>query len=130
MMTPEERDAFVSTPHTAVLATVDSKGRAHAVPVWYLYEDGEFLVITDRGSQKHRNVERSGRAAICIDDRTGRFTNITAEGLVSVDPTVTREFRQRLHTHYRGAEAAAKSTAGDAHEHMVVLRLKPERWLG
>jgi len=128
-MTPEEREAFVSTPHTAVLATVDGQGRAHAVPVWYLYEDGEFLVITDRGSQKQVNAERGGRAAICIDERSGRFTHITAEGPVTVDPTVTREFRLRLHTHYRGAEAAARATAGDAHEHMVLLRLKPERWL-
>ena len=35
-MKTRERDKFLSAPHTAVLATVDAKGRAHAVPIWYL----------------------------------------------------------------------------------------------
>jgi PPOX class probable F420-dependent enzyme len=126
-MTPEERAAFLATPRTGVFATVDAKGRAHAVPVWYLFEDGEFLVITDRGSQKHRNAERSGRAALCIDDRQS-FQTLTAEGPVRVIDPLDYETRLRLHTWYRGEEAAKKSTAGNAHEHMVALVISPERW--
>lgn len=68
-MTPDRREAFVSRPLPATLATVDGRGQAHAVPVIYLFEDGEFLVITDRASAKTRNVARAGRATLCIDDR-------------------------------------------------------------
>lgn len=126
-MTPEERDAFAARPLPAVFATVDAKGRAHAVPVIYLYEDGAFLVITDRGSQKHKNVVRTGRATLCIDDRRS-FKTVTAEGPVEVRDPVTYETRLRLHTHYRGEEAALKATADGAHEHMVAIVLTPERW--
>ena len=126
-MTPEARAAFVSKPRTAVLATVDAKGRAHAVPVWYLFADGELMVLTDRGSQKHRNAARTGRATLCIDDRE-RFQTITAEGPVRVVDPVSYETRLRLHTHYRGEEAALKATADGAHKRMVALVLTPERW--
>ena len=126
-MTPEERETFVSAPNTAVLATVDSRGRAHAVPVWYLYEDGTFMVLTDRGSQKHKNALRAGRATLCIDDRRS-FKAITAEGLVEIQDPVAYETRLRLHTHYRGEEGGLKATANGAHERMVALVIRPERW--
>ena len=126
-MTPEERHAFASRPLPAVLATVDGHGRAHAVPVIYQYEDGELLVITDRGSQKHRNAVRQGRAALSIDDRA-RFQTVTAEGPVRVIDPITYELRLRLHTHYRGEEAARKATADGGHERMAALVIAPERW--
>ncbi|MBK9546457.1 MAG: pyridoxamine 5'-phosphate oxidase family protein [Dehalococcoidia bacterium] len=93
----------------------------------HLYEDGELLVITDRGSQKHRNAVRQGRAALCIDDRA-RFQTVTAEGPVRVIDPITYELRLRLHTHYRGEEAALKATADGGHERMVALVIAPERW--
>ena len=125
-MTPAEREAFVSRPMTAVLSTIGKGGRIHAVPVWYLWRDGTFLVGTDRGSQKHLNAERTGRATLSIVEG---FKYVTAEGPVTTGP-MTLEDRLALHTHYRGAEAAAKSTADGHHERMVMLLLRPERWLG
>jgi PPOX class probable F420-dependent enzyme len=126
-MTPEQRQAFIVQPLPATLATVDAKGRAHAVPVIYLFEEGEFLVITDRGSQKHKNAVRQGRATLCIDDRS-KFRTVTAEGTVRVIDPVSYELRLRLHTHYRGAEAALKATADGAHQRMIALVIRPERW--
>ncbi len=126
-MTPEQREAFVTRPLPATLATVDSRGRAHAVPVIYLYEGGEFLVITDRTSAKTRNVARSGRAALCIDDRAA-FRYVTVEGPARIADPITYETRLRLHTHYRGREAALKATADGAHERMVAILITPERW--
>src|SRR5258708_4218151 len=72
-VTPEERDAFLKQPWTAVLSTLDAKGRIHAVPVWYRWDGAAFRIITDRGSQKHRNIERGGRASLCVDERDGSF---------------------------------------------------------
>ena len=128
-MTPAEREAFAAQPNGAVLATVDDKGRAHAVPVIYLYENGRFMVITDRGSKKQRNAERAGRAALCINGWPG-FRYVTVEGPVEVQDPISYETRLRLHTHYRGEEAARKATADGAHEHMVALWITPEQWLG
>ncbi|HVC31496.1 MAG TPA: pyridoxamine 5'-phosphate oxidase family protein, partial [Steroidobacteraceae bacterium] len=70
-----EREEDVSRPVVAVLATAWTRGRIHAVPVWFLREDGVFKVITGRGSQKHRNATRSGRASLCIPvlESAGRY---------------------------------------------------------
>ena len=129
-MNSEEREAFVSRPLTAVLSTISKDGRIHAVPVWYLYEGGVFKVLTDRGSAKHRNIERTGQASLCVDERDGAFQYVSVEGPVVVAPEVTREQRLALHTHYRGAEQAERIVARGGHERMVLLALTPQRWLG
>ena len=128
-MTPDERDAFLSQPRTAVLTTVDAHGRAHAVPVWYRWDGGAFRIITDRGSQKHRNVQRTGRASLCVDERDGAFRYVTGEGPVEVLDPLTYDERLALHVHYRGPEAAKKVVDRGGHERMVLLVLTPERWL-
>lgn len=126
-MTPEQRNTFVSRPLPATLATVDAHGRAHAVPVIYLYENGEFLIITERNSTKTRNVVARGRATICIDDRPA-FRYVTVEGPARIIDPISYETRLRLHTHYRGREAALKATADGGHERMVAIVITPERW--
>jgi PPOX class probable F420-dependent enzyme len=129
-MEPSERDAFLRGPHTAVLSTLGRDGRVHAVPVWYLYEGGVFRILTGRGSVKHRNVERTGRATLCVDQRSGGFRYVTAEGPVTIDATVSREERLALHVHYRGPDDARRVVDRGGHEGLVRLTLTPERWLG
>jgi PPOX class probable F420-dependent enzyme len=125
-MTPDERDAYLGQPRNAIVATTGADGRVHAVPVWFLYNDGVFAIITERGSVKHRNAARAGRAALCVDD--GRFAYVGAEGPVEVQDPVSYEERLALHDLYRGAEAAKGIVDHGGHERMVILRLRPDRW--
>jgi PPOX class probable F420-dependent enzyme len=128
-MDTHERESFLTEPRTAVLATVGPHGMAHAVPVWFRYCDGTFRIITERGSQKHRNVERTGRATLCVDERDGSLRYVAAEGPVEVLETVTADDRLALYTHYRGRDRAEKVVAKGGNERMVMLLLRPERWL-
>ncbi len=123
---PEAWHAAIAEPRTVVLSTFDGRGRPHAAAVWYRWQDGELRVIMGRGSQKHRNVERSGRAAVTwLDD----WRYLTGEGPVTAEP-LSREERFALWAHYRGEEVALRETAGGGHEQMVLLRIRPERWWG
>ena len=126
----ERRDRFIRKPNTAVLATVDAKGRAHAVPVWYLWTGEVFEMIGGKDSAKMRHIEHTGRAALCIDSREGAVFHVTAEGPCELGDTATREWRLKLHTHYRGPEAAEAVVAGDGHVHQRFMILRPERWYG
>jgi PPOX class probable F420-dependent enzyme len=128
-MDAAEREAFIVQPRTAVLATTGRDGRIHAVPVWFRWDGEHFRIITERGSVKQRNAERTGRAALCIDDRE-RFVYVTAEGPVTVQNTVTYEERLALHAHYRGPVRAREIVDQGGHERMVLLLLRPEHWLG
>jgi PPOX class probable F420-dependent enzyme len=128
-MDTSERDSFLAKPQTAILATVDARGRPHAVPVWYLYKDGVFQIFTGRDSAKVHNIRATGRAALAVDQREGAVRHVTAEGTVAIREQITREERFALHLHYRGEEAARQLVeASDEHEQMVILRLRPERW--
>ena len=126
---PDDRDMFLKQPRTAVLATNGRDGRVHAVPVWYSWDGEVFRVITERGSAKHRNAVRGGRATLCIDERDGPYRYVTAEGPVTVQDAVSYDERLALHTLYRGAEAAKQVVDRGGHERMVMLILRPERWL-
>jgi len=126
---PDDRDAFLQQPRTAVIATAGRDGRIHAVPVWYSWDGSVFRIITERDSVKHRNAVRAGRATLCVDERDGRFRYITAEGPVTVQDPVSYEERLALHTIYRGPEAAKQIVDRGGHEGMVTLILRPERWL-
>tara|TARA_Y100001934_G_scaffold80073_1_gene99477 strand:- start:48 stop:458 length:411 start_codon:yes stop_codon:yes gene_type:complete len=125
-----QRNEFLSQPNTAVLATVDAKGRAHAVPVWYLWTGDVFEIIGGERSAKMRHVEQHGRAALCIDDRGSRPFHVTAEGPCELGGPATKEWRLALHTHYRGAEAAQEVVAGGDHIGQRFMTLTPERWYG
>ena len=128
-MDSNERESFLSEPRTAVLATTCRDGMAHAVPVWFRYCEGTFRIITERGSQKHRNIQRTGRATLCVDERDGSLRYVMAEGPVRVVDTVTADERLSLYSHYRGRDRAEKVVARGGHEKMVLLLLTPERWL-
>ena len=127
--TGSDREAILARPVTAVLSTTWTRGRIHAVPVWFLYEDGQIKVITDRGSQKHRNAVRSGRASLCIPDTGAAGRYLTAEGAVHVVDPLSFEQRLALHRHYRDEESAQRIVGQGGHERMVMLVMQPETWL-
>ncbi len=129
-MDSPQRDAFLTQPRTAIFSTISNDGRVHAVPVWYRWEAGVFRIITGRGSAKHRNVIRTGRGTLCVDERDGAIAYLTVEGPVRIEDTVTKEERLALHTIYHGPETAQKVVDRGGHEGMVLFVLTPERWIG
>lgn len=78
---PDDVLAFVRDRHLASLTTLRADGSPHVVPVGFSYDDEARLVrvITFAGSQKARNAERGGRAAVSQVDG-GRW--LTFEGPV------------------------------------------------
>jgi PPOX class probable F420-dependent enzyme len=72
---------FLRERHLATLTTLRLDGSPHVVPVGFGYSPTERLVriITFEGSQKVRNAERGGRAAVSQVDG-GRW--LTLEGTV------------------------------------------------
>ena len=74
-MTVAEREEFLAGLHVGVLA-VDEPGRGpHALPIWYLYVDGEVLVGIDGPSRKAAVVTRRGPRDAHGADRKSRRTS-------------------------------------------------------
>ncbi|MDP9180947.1 MAG: pyridoxamine 5'-phosphate oxidase family protein, partial [Chloroflexota bacterium] len=85
-MTDEEREAFLREANVAVLSTVDTRGRPHAAPVWYLYDDGVFRISTGDGSQKHRNILANPNISLVIDQRALPYYAVMVQGTADIGP--------------------------------------------
>jgi hypothetical protein len=121
----------VEKPYIATLATVRKDGGPHTAPVWYRYEGGAFLVATDRGSQKHRNIERDPRVELCIDDRErAPFHTVIVRGRATVEPHPGAEWRLALAVRYLGEERGRRYVESTPEGDGVLLRIVPEKILG
>jgi PPOX class probable F420-dependent enzyme len=123
----ENREEFLKQPNVAVLATVSREGRPHAVPIWYLYENGVFIMGTGRGSQKHRDVERHPEVTLVMDRRTLPYYAVMVQGAAEIGPPLSEESRLRMAVRYLGEEMGrayvARRSAGDS----VTIRLQPRK---
>ena len=123
----EERDAFIAEANVAVLATVDSRGRAHAAPIWYLYQNGVFVISTGRGSQKQRNVEANPEVTLVIDRRALPYYAIMAHGAAEIGDPLTDAERRELAIRYLGEEIGSRYVDRTAGQDAVTIRLRPRK---
>jgi len=124
-VTAEERDAFLAESNVAVLATVDRRGRAHAAPIWYLYDGGVFVMSTGRGSQKHRNIEANPEVTLVVDQRTLPYYAVMARGPVEIGPPLSSADRLRIVRRYLNEEQTKRYMERMSSQDSVSLRLKP-----
>lgn len=127
-MTDDEREAFLRKANVAVLSTVDSRGRPHAAPVWYLYDDGVFRISTGAGSQKHKNIEANPNISLVIDQRVLPYYAVMVHGTAVIGPSFSEADGLRLAVRYLGEELGkryAESQRGN--EQSVSLTIKPRK---
>ena len=118
---------FLKEANVAVLATVDGQGRPHAAPIWYLYEDGIFVMSTGRGSQKHRNIERNQHVTLVADRRTLPYFAAMVSGRAEIGPPLSDAKRLELATRYLGGEMGRAYVARTEAGSSVTIRLRPEK---
>ena len=119
MITDAARE-FLSEYHLATLSTLGRDGRIHSVPVGITYLDGVVRVIGSRGTQKFRNVERTGRASVNTVDR-GRWISFEGPARIVEDPDAVAHAVELYAARYRQpSENPAR----------VVLEIQVERVLG
>jgi len=121
---------FLEKPRIGRLATIRRDGAPHVAPVWFMVEGDALLVLTDRGSQKHRNIERDARVEFCIDGEQPPYHTVIVRGRATVEEPRGAAWRLALAVHYLGAEGGQRyvdtTPAGDE----VLLRIQPERVSG
>ncbi len=127
-MTPEQMAAFLERPLVAVFVTLRADGSPHAIPVWFEYAGGEFVVFTSSRFQRVKNLERNNRAAITIASHDEPYTYVSAEGPVVITKERVEETGYSIAGRYMGENA--QQFMNDVYdETAVLLRLTPERLL-
>ena len=127
-MTPEQMAAFLQRPLVAVFVTLRANGAPHAIPVWYEYSDGAFIVYTSSRFQRVKNLQRDSRAAITIATHDEPYMYVSAEGPVAITAEGVEETGLSIARRYMREDA--EQFMEDVHdEDSVLLRLTPERIL-
>lgn len=67
-LTKEEVKVFIQKVRTARICTLNKDETIHAAPVWFRYKDGKIIIGTPEKSRKARNIKRSPKVTLLIDD--------------------------------------------------------------
>lgn len=69
---------FLKSQKILRLATIDSSGNPHIVPVWYMYTNEKFYIGTNTKTKKAKNIKKNSKISFCID------TGIKSPGIFGV----------------------------------------------
>jgi uncharacterized protein len=127
MSTFPKPQEFLAEANVAILASVDQRGRAHAAPIWYLYEDGELVISTGRGSQKHRNVEANPEVTVVVDRRTLPYYAVMCGGEAVIGPPLNDARRREIAVRYLGEELGQRYVERTAGSDSITIRLRPRK---
>ncbi|WP_432065390.1 pyridoxamine 5'-phosphate oxidase family protein [Streptomyces sp. C10-9-1] len=132
----EEREQFLAEPHVAALS-VDAGAKGDraplTVPIWYQYTPGgEVWILTGRDSRKAELIAAAQRFTLMVDRLAPSIRYVSVEGPVTGVEPATREQLTELAGRYLPAEKVAGYVdfAWRNHGVQVVVRMRPQRWLG
>ena len=122
---PESHRDLLEAPLTAVLTTLDAKGRPQSTAVWYLLRDGELIVSITDSRQKYRNLTADQRVTLFLLDPHNpmRTLEIRADAVLTHDPE--KADVEAIATAYGADAKAIKSMPGERY----TITLSPHRIL-
>jgi PPOX class probable F420-dependent enzyme len=111
------------------LTTVSRDGQPQSSPVWFLWDDGEFLVYAQPQSPKVRNIRAHPQVSLHLNsnDRGGAVVTFEASASIAADQPPVDQADAYL-AKYR-AEIASIGTTPErmAADYSTALRLTPTR---
>ena len=110
-LTPDAH-AFLAERHLGTLSTIRRDGTLHVCAVGFTWDPDAHLVrvITHDGSQKVRNVERTGRAAVAQVDG-GRWLSLEGGARVAREPDAVSDAVARYTERYQEPRPNAERVA-------------------
>lgn len=129
MNVPRKAVEFLEKPNICVLATSGPGDATHAMPMWYLYDQGDILFASSRKSQKVRNIERTGKATVVVDRRDPPYYAVMVKGSATIEPALSHEKMFALASRYLGDERAKSYLSVSAGDDSVSIRVRPERFV-
>jgi PPOX class probable F420-dependent enzyme len=67
LLEDDEVESLLRDSRIARFCCLNEDGTIHATPVWFIYQDGEIVLITPKRSRKARNLRRNDRTTILVD---------------------------------------------------------------
>ena len=113
----------------AWLTTVRADGQAQSSPVWFLWDGQTFLLYSQPGAQKVRNLAANPKVALHLDDDGAGDDIVTVEGTATVEPDTPRADRVEgyLDKYQSAIEALGYEPGPFARTYSTAIRVRPTR---
>lgn len=111
------------------LTTVTPDGQPQSTPVWFRWDGDTFLIYSQPGRPKLRNIAADPRVSLhLVGDMEGEDV-ITFEGTAAVDPSAPRADRLEgyMEKYAYLVERFGWSTSGMSDDYSVAIRITPTR---
>jgi PPOX class probable F420-dependent enzyme len=111
------------------LTTVRADGQAQSTPVWFLWDGDSFLLYSQPGAQKVRNLAAHPKVSLHLNDDGAGEDVVTFEGTASLEPDTPRADRVEGYlAKYRAAiEALGYEPGPFARTYATAIRVRPTR---
>lgn len=122
---PQEFRDLLTKKAFAHLATIMPDGSPQVTPVWFDFDGGHVRVNSAKGRIKDKNMRRSGRVALAIQDPDNPYRYLAVRGRVEeiteagADPHI-----DSLAKKYLGQDRYPYRQPGEVR---VIYRIRPER---
>lgn len=83
---PEDRLDLFEKPAVATFASMLPNGHPQVTPVWADYDGTHVLVVTRKGTRKHKNVQHDPRVTVTIIDPDDNYRYVEVRGEVEKMP--------------------------------------------
>lgn len=117
---------FLQKPLIARMSTIDSQGYPHTVPVWFMLDGDDLVIISVRQTSKVNHIQANPKGALTIGGDPGNGGGYLIKGHFSIEPDPDRAWVRKLTHRYEEPEQAEKDIAAWADLDMIILRLKPK----
>jgi general stress protein 26 len=123
-MIDETLRAFLQKPLTARMSTVDEQGYPHTVPVWFMLDGNDLVVMGERRTRKVKHMQANPKGSINIGGDTGDGAGYLFKGEWSIEEDPDDYWMKTITNRYESGEQAAKDIAEWTKLDIVAMRLK------
>lgn len=125
----QEVETFLKRLLLARFCSLNADGSIHATPIYYLYQDGEFLFGTQVKAHKIQNILRDKRVTVLIDAEAPVLQTVLVYGEAELDFEDVLEKRVKILERYFEDPAEARAFAqrlANAWE-TVIIHVRPTK---
>ncbi len=118
--------AVLDKPLIARMTTLDPDGYPHTVPVWFMRDGDDLVVISFRNTHKVRNIQRNPKGSLVIGGDPADSPGYLFKGDFVIVEDSDRSWTRALTLRYESGEQAVKDIADWSKQDMILIRMKPK----
>lgn len=125
-----ETERRLQEEEIAWLTTVRADGQPQSVPVWFLWDVEGFLIYSQPGRQKLRNISKNSRVDLNLNSNAHGGDVVRLEGIADVveDAPPATEVPEYVEKYRDAIARIGFDPDGFARAYSVAIRVMPARW--